>query len=134
MKMAIYKESTEESTIDLVFAISLLLDSLIYCKIVKDFDCDLEYQLIFSKYTSKMIDRPPGPRCLLVKMDAVLLIKTWQQNLVSISCLLLKTPEELDKKVISQVKIIDIAMDASIFKAKLYPKLIPRFDENCKIA
>ena len=75
-----------------------------------------------------------SPRRLLAKMDAVLLIKTLQQNLASISRLPSKTPEELDEKVISLVKAIDIAMDASIPKAKFCPKSIPGFDENCKDA
>ena len=47
--IATYKESTEESTIDLVFATSLLSDSLIYCKITEDFDHDSDYQPILSK-------------------------------------------------------------------------------------
>ena len=71
---------------------------------------------------------------MLAKIDAVLLIKTLQQNLASISCLLSKTPEELDEKVISLVKAIDIAIDAFIPKAKFCPKTIFGFDENYKDA
>ena len=131
---ATYKESTGESTIDLVFATPLLSDSLIYCKIAEDFDHDSDHQPILSKWTLEIIDKPPDPRRLSAKMDAVLLIKTLQQNLVSISRLPSKTPKELDEKVIFLVKAIDIAMDASIPRAKLCPKSIPGFDENCKVA
>ena len=46
VKTAIYKEFTGKSTINLIFAISLLLKSLIYCKIAKNFDHDSDHQPI----------------------------------------------------------------------------------------
>ncbi len=79
-----------------------------------------------------MINKPPDPRYLLAKMYVILLIKTLQYNLASILCLLSKAPEKLDEKVIFLIKAIDIAIDASIFKVKLCPKSILRFDKNCK--
>lgn len=48
--------------------------------------------------------------------------------------MLSKTAKELDKKVISLVKAIDIAIDASILKAKLYTRSILGFDKDCKNA
>lgn len=45
----IYKQSIGKSSIDFVFAIRLLLESLISCKIVEQFDYDLDRQLIFSQ-------------------------------------------------------------------------------------
>ena len=58
---ATYKESTGKSTIDLVFATPLLSDSLIYCKIAKDFDHDSDHQPILSKWTLEMMDKPLAP-------------------------------------------------------------------------
>ena len=81
-----------------------------------------------------MIDKPFNSRHLLAKMDGILLIKTLQENLASISPLSSKTAKKLDEKVISLVEIIDIAMDASILKSKLYVRSISEFDEDCKDA
>ena len=67
-----------------------------------------------------MINKPVDSRCLLAKIDGVLLIKILQENLASIALLLLKTAKKLDKKVISLVEAIDIVIDASIPKSKLY--------------
>lgn len=41
VRMATYKKSTTKSIIDLIFAILLFSKSLIYCKIAKDFNYDL---------------------------------------------------------------------------------------------
>lgn len=43
VRMAIYKESTGESTMDLIFATPQFFESLIYYKIAEYFDNDLEY-------------------------------------------------------------------------------------------
>ena len=42
--------------------------------------------------------------------------------------------KELDKKVISLVEAINIAIDASIPKSKLCTRSISEFDEDCKDA
>lgn len=76
VKTATYKKSIRESTIDLIFATSLLLESLICCKIVENFNHDSDYQLILSEWTLQMIDKSVNSRRLLAKMNVVLLIKT----------------------------------------------------------
>lgn len=81
-----------------------------------------------------MINKPPTTRHLLAKIDAILPIKTLHQNLINILHLPPKTLQKLDEKVISLVKTIDIAIDASIPKTKLYLKSIPGFDVNSKVA
>lgn len=81
-----------------------------------------------------MINQPFNLRYPLAKIDIILLIKTLQHNLASISYLLLKTLEGLDKKITSSVKTINITIDAFIFKAKLCPKSILRIDKNYKNA
>ncbi len=131
---ATYKESSGKSTIDLVFATPLLSESLIYCKIPEKFDNDSDHHPILSEWTLQMINMPIDSRRLLAKMDLALLIKTLQQNLVNIPHLPSRTAKEFDEKVLSLVKAIDIAMDISIPKARLFPKSIPRFDEECKDA
>ena len=131
---ATYKESTGKSTIDLIFATPLLSESLVCCKIAEDFDHDSDHQPILSEWTLQMIDKPADSRRLLAKMDCVLLIKTLQENLASISPLSSKTAKELDEKVISLVEAIDTAMDASIPRSKLCARSIPGFDEDCKDA
>lgn len=47
--IAIYKESIEKSIIDLIFAMPLLIENLIIYGIAKDFDYDMNYQLILFK-------------------------------------------------------------------------------------
>ena len=42
------------------------------------------------------------------------------------------TPNELDIKVYSLINAIDIAMTLAIPKARLSPKSVPGFDEECK--
>lgn len=79
-----------------------------------------------------MIDKPVDSRRLLTKMDLDLLIKTLQHNLANIPHLPSRTAKELDEKVLSLVKAIDTAIDISIPKARLCPKSIPGFDEECK--
>ena len=64
-----YKESTGESTIDLVFATPLLMESLITCDIAGDFDHDSDHQPILSKWTMRTVDAPLNSRLLLSKMD-----------------------------------------------------------------
>ena len=81
-----------------------------------------------------MIDKPADFRHLLAKMDCVLLIKTLQENLTSISLLSSKTAKKLDEKVIFLVEAIDIAIDAPIPRSKLCTRSILRFDEDCKDA
>lgn len=48
IKVAIYKKFLRKSTIDLIFATLLLLQSFIYSKIIIEFNHDLDYQFIFS--------------------------------------------------------------------------------------
>lgn len=81
-----------------------------------------------------MVDKPMDFRCLLAKIDGTLLIKILQENSASISLLSSKIAKKLDEKIISLVKIINIAINVSIFKAKFFAKSIPRFDKNCKNA
>ncbi len=81
-----------------------------------------------------MIYKPIESWRLIAKMDITLHIKTLQQNLVNIPNLPSRTAKELDEKVLSLVKAIDTAMDISIPKARLCPKSILGFDEECKDA
>ena len=80
-----------------------------------------------------MIDKSSDSKRLLAKMDSILL-KTLQENIASVLLLSSKTAKELDEKVISLVKAIDIAMDASIPKSKLCARFILGFDKDCKDA
>lgn len=41
--MTTYKKSIRKNTINLIFARLLLLENLVYCKIVEDFDYNLNY-------------------------------------------------------------------------------------------
>ncbi len=48
---ATYRESTRESTLDLIFTILLLLESLISCDVAGDLDHESDNQLIPSQWT-----------------------------------------------------------------------------------
>ena len=62
------------------------------------------------------------------------MIKTLQDGLANISLSLSQTPSELDEKLIFLVKAIDKAIDISIPRARLCPRLVSGFDEKCKDA
>ena len=133
-KTTTYKESTGESTIDLVFATALLSESLISCGIAEEFDHDSDHQPILSKWILETVDKPLDVRRLLTRIDGTLLIETLQKSLALIPSTPSNTAKELDKKTISLIEAIDTAMEASIPKARLCPKSVPGFDENCKDA
>ena len=73
---ATYRESTGESTIDLIFATTLLSESFISWDVVGDFDHDSAHRPILSKWTMRTIDNPLGSQLLLSKMDIPALKKT----------------------------------------------------------
>ncbi len=63
------KESTGESTIDLIFAVPLFLESLISCGIEDKFDHNSDHQPILSQWMLQTVDSPLSSRLLLSKMD-----------------------------------------------------------------
>ena len=131
---ATYKESTGESTIDLIFATTVLAESLISCGIAEKFDHDSDHQPILSQWTLQTVDKPQDCRRLLSKMDNTVMIKTLQGGLANISLSSSKIPGELDKKVISLVNAIDKAIDVSTPRARLCLRSVPGFDKECKNA
>lgn len=76
IKTATYKEFNEKIIIDLILAIPLLLESFLCCKIVDNFDYDLDHQPILPEWILKMIDKLADSMRLLAKMDYILLTKT----------------------------------------------------------
>ena len=126
------KESTGESNIDMIFATLLLTESLIACDIAGDFDHDSDHQPILSKWTMRTIDNPLSSRLLLSKMDIPALKKTLTEELAKDPPCTSTTPDELDIKVHSLISAIDTAMTLAIPKARLSPKSVPGFDEECK--
>lgn len=46
IKTVIYKNFIEESIIDLIFVIALLLENFIFCNIVEEFDYNFDHQPI----------------------------------------------------------------------------------------
>ena len=129
---AIYKKSTRKSDIDLVFATPLLTESLITCNIARDFDYNSDHQPILSKQTMRVVDNPFSSRLFLSKIDIPALKKTLVEELAKNSPCTSTTPNKLDSKVHSLINAIDIAMTLAIPKARLSPKSVPRFDEECK--
>ena len=129
---ATYKESTGKSTIDLIFATDLLSESLISCGIAEEFDHDSDHLPILSQWTLQTVDKPQDSRRLLSKMDNTAMLKTLKDGLANISLASSKTTDELDEKVISLVNAIDKAIDVSTPRARLCPRSVPGFDEECK--
>lgn len=129
---ATYKESTGESTIDLVFATPLLTESLITCGITGDFDHDSNQQPILSKWTMRTIDNPLSSRLLLSKMDIPALKKTLAKELAKDPPYTFITSNKLDIKVNSLINTIDIAMTFAIPTTRLSSKSVSRFDEEFK--
>ena len=129
---ATYKESTGESTINLIFATPLLSESIISCDIAEDFDYDSDHQPILSKWTMRTIDNPPIPRFLLSKIDIPLIKKKLKKELAKNPLSLCTTVEELNVQVDSLINTINTTINLAIPKAKVSPKLVPGFDEKCK--
>ena len=75
LEMVTYEESLGKDTINLVFAIPLLLQSYICYKITEEFDHNSDYQPILSKMMLQISDKLINSRHLLTKVNLVLLIK-----------------------------------------------------------
>lgn len=69
---------------------------------------------------------------LLSRIDYNLLIEVLSKKLADIPLALSKTVEELDEKIYSLVKAINIAMDAAAFMVNVCPRSISGFNEECK--
>ena len=123
-----YKESTGESTIDLIFATPLILDSLISCGIEDKFDHDLDRQPILSQWILQTVDSPLSSRFLLCIMDVPNLKKALLEDLVKDSPRHAQTANKLDAQVYSLIGAIGIAIALAIPKARLLPKFVLGFD------
>lgn len=129
---ATYKESIRESTINLVFATPLLTESLITCSIAGDFDHDSDHQPILSKWTMRTVNNLLSLQLLVSKINIPTLKKTLAEELTKDLSCTSTTASKLDIKIYSLINVIDIAMTFAIPKARLSPKLVPRFDKECK--
>ena len=127
-----YKESMGESTIDLIFATPLLSESLISCGIEDKFDHDSDHQPILSQWMLQTVDSPLSSRLLLSKMDVPKLKKALLEELVKDPPRHSQTANELDAQVYSLIGAIETAIAQAIPKARLSPKSVPGFDEECK--
>lgn len=70
----IYNKLTEISTIDLIFVILLLSESIIFYSIIRDFDYNSDYQSILSNWTMQTINNKLISWFFLSKIN-ILLIK-----------------------------------------------------------
>lgn len=117
-----YKESTGESTINLIFATLLLTKNLIIYDIVGNFDHDSEHQSILFKWTIHTIDNLLSLRLFWSKIDILALKKALIEELAKDPPRTSIMPNEWGIKVYSLINVIDIAMILAISKAKLSPK------------
>lgn len=76
-----YKESTGESTIDLIFATPLLLKNIISCDIAGNFNHNSDYQSILSKWTMWTINKLPTSWFLLSKINIPLIKNILKEEL-----------------------------------------------------
>ncbi len=127
-----YKESTGESIIDLIFTTPLLPESLISCGIEDKFDHDSDHQPILSQWMLQTVDSPLSSRLLLSKMYVPKLKKTLLEELVNDPPCHFQTANELDAQMYSLIGKIETAIALAIPKARLLPKSVPGFDEECK--
>ena len=127
-----YKESTRESTIDLIFATPLLLESLISCGIEDKFDHDSDHKPISSQWMLQTVDSPLSLCLLLSKMDVPNLKKSLLEELVKDPPCHTQTANKLDAQVYSLIGAIETAIALPIPKARLSPKSVLGFDEKCK--
>ncbi len=127
-----YKESTGESTIDLIFGTSLLSESLISCGIEDKFDHDSDHQPSILQWMLQTVDSPLSSRFLLSKMDVPKLKKTPLEKLVKDPPRHSQTANELDSQGHSLISAINTAIALPIPKTRPSPKSIRGFDEECK--
>ena len=126
------RESHGESHIDLIFATPLSSENIISFDIVGDFDHDSDHPPISSKWAIRTIDNLLSLRFFLSKMDIPTLTKTLTERLAKNLLCTSTTLDELEIKICSLISDIDIAMTVAILKAKLSPKSVPGFYEECK--
>ncbi len=127
-----YKEYTGESTIDLIFATPLLLESFISCGIEDKFDHDSDYQPILSQWMLQTVNSSLSSRLLLSKMDVPNLKKALLEKLVKDPPRHSQTAKKLNAQVYSLICAIEIVIALAILKARLLPKSVPGFDKKCK--
>ena len=80
----------------------------------------------------RIIDNPLTSRLLPSKMDISALTKTLTEELAKDPPYTSTTPDELDIRVHSLISDIDTTMTLAISKARLSPKSVTEFDEECK--
>lgn len=130
--IATYKKSTGKGIVDLVFAMPLLIESLITCSIAGNLDYDSDQKPILSKWTMHTINNSLSLQLLLSKIDISALKKMLVEELAKDPPYISTMPNELDIKIHSLIDAIDTAMTLAIPKARLSSKSIPRFDKECK--
>ncbi len=122
----------EKVTVDLIFATPLFSESLISCGIDDEFDKDSDHRPILSQWILQTIDRPLSSRLLLSKMDLPKPKKALLEKLAKDPQRHFQTANELDAQVYSLIGAIETAIARAILKARLSPKSVPGFDEECK--
>ena len=80
----------------------------------------------------RTVDNPLSSRFLLSKIDILALKKTLTEELANDPSYTSIMPNKLDFKFHSLINVINIAMTLAIPKARLSPKSVPGFDEECK--
>ena len=80
----------------------------------------------------RTINNPLSSWLLLSKIDIPVLKKTLSEKLAKDSPSSSRTSNRLNIKVHFRINAIDMAMTLAILKARLSPKSIPGFDEECK--
>ena len=80
----------------------------------------------------RTVDNLLSSQLFLSKMNISALKKMLVEELAKNPPCISTTPNELDIKVYFLINAIDIAMTLIIPKAKLSPKSVPRFDQECK--
>lgn len=130
--MTTYIESNRKNMRDPIFIMPLLIESLITCDIIRDFDYSSDHQHILFMWTMPTVNNPLSSWLLLRIMDISSLKKSLAKELGKNSSCISITFNKLDIKVHSWIKVIDIVMTFGILKVRLFLKSIPGFDEKCK--
>ncbi len=129
-----YKETGHQSTIDQVFAISFIAESLIFCKVSKDNEYGSDHYPIITRFNLQTIQKEEQTRHQLKRTDIQKLRQTMSEKVIAFRNLDLGSTKKIDNQVQALVKAIQEAVEISTPMVKMCSKSKPGFTLECKEA
>ena len=132
--MTTYEEQGYKSTIDLVFATKLLVDSLISCNISDEHDHDSDHLPILSSWNLRTLSSLLKEKRYFKKTDIKKLTAALLSELTDDVRTAPRSTQELDQQVGILITALTKAIEVSTLILRVSPRSVLGFDEECKEA